>query len=405
MKTKKILVSGAGIAGPTLAYFLRRAGFQVTVVERAPALRLGGQNIDISDAAVDIVKLMGIEQQILDHNTTERGLQFVNSKNEVEASFPKGGPLAFTSKYEILRGDLSQILVNLTADQVEYRFGDRIESLEDREAGVTVKFASGLRQKYDLILAADGVGSQTRRIVLGVDSPYKYLGVYTSYATLPKRKSDQKWARWYNATGGRVLLMRPDNKGTTRASVNFWHDGPPEAHFTNEEAIQLIRQKLTGAGWESERIARDLPNDKDLYLGPVSQVRLDRWWKGRCALVGDAAYCPTPFTGMGTTLAIIGAYVLAGELATTDDHEQAFTSYEKKLRPYVEDIQRVFPGQFRLAYPQSAWGVRMFNRVVSVFASPAAQKIAKLFKKEPREVARQFELPVYDYQTDPKARL
>lgn len=398
MKSKKILISGAGIAGPTLAYWLHRSGHQVAIIEKAPQLRLGGQNIDISDAAIDIVKMMGIEQEILRHNTTEVGLQIVNEKNEVEAAFPKEAPLAFTSKYEILRGDLAEILVKLTRDKLEYLFAESIEGITESADKVQVDFKSGKKEEFDLLIAADGVSSPTRKMILDVDDPYKYLGVYTSYATVPKRGTDTKWARWYNAPKGRVLLLRPDNKGTTRASVNFWYDGPPEAHFSNDEAIAKVRSELKGAGWEADRLAKDIAEDKDIYLGPVSQVRLETWSKGRCCLVGDAAYCPTPFTGMGTTLAVIGAYILAGELSKDDDHARAFKDYESKLKPFVKDIQKVIPGQFRLVYPQSKAGVFILNKTISLFGSPPVQKLAAVIKGKPAEESRKFDLPVYEWR-------
>ncbi|UYL09445.1 FAD-dependent monooxygenase [Bdellovibrio sp. SKB1291214] len=398
MERKNILITGAGIAGPTLAYWLTRSGHKVTLVEKASAPRLGGQNIDISDAAIDIVRLMGIEKEILRHNTTEVGLHIVNKDNQVEAEFPKDAPLSFTSKYEILRGDLADILIQLTRSKVDYRFGDSIESLTQYAEGVEVVFSSKTRQRFDLLIVAEGVSSATRKMIVPDKNPYKYLGVYTSYTTIPRQPHDGKWARWLTAPKGRVLLLRPDNKGTTRASVNYWHDGPPEAHFSASEAVAEVQRKLQGVVWEEDRLMNDIKNDKDIYLGPVSQVRLQSWSKGRCCLLGDAAYCPTPFTGMGTTLAIIGAYVLAGELSRSDNYESAFREYESKLKPFVQKIQKVFPGQFRLVYPQSKAGVFIFNKVLSFFASKPVQKIAQALKKKPSET-REFKLPHYQFAT------
>lgn len=396
MKPKKILISGAGIAGPTLAYWLHRSGHEVTVVEKAPAPRKGGQNIDVSDSAVDIVRMMGIEEEILRHNTTEQGLAIVDGKEKVVARFPKGAALGFTSKYEILRGDLADLLSNLTSSRARYRFGLSIDDVTETEHGLSVTFSDQNQEEFDLLIAADGVSSSTRKLVLGPGQPYKFLGVYTSYLTIPRDESDTQWARWYNAPGGRVLLLRPDNHGTTRASFNVWHDGPPEAHFSRTEAIQWIRDRLRGAGWKADRIARDIEFDKDIYLGPVSQVRLPSWSKGRVVFVGDAAYCPTPFTGMGTTLAVIGAYVLAGELSRNDDHERAFAEYERVLRPFVTKVQKVIPGQFRWVYPQTKIGVRIFNSILSVFSGSIAQGLASLARVKPKEFERKFKLPNYD---------
>ena len=389
------MISGAGIAGPVAAYWLAIAGHPITIIEKAPRPRLGGQNIDISDAAVDIVKMMGIEDEILRHNTTEKGLQIVNEKNEVQAAFPKGSPIGFTSKYEILRGDLAGLLGKLTSSSAEYRFDCSVKEVEEREDALTVTFAGGDKERFDLLICAEGVSSATRKLIFGTKDPYKYLGVYTSYMTLPRRSKDRAWARWFNAPEGRVILLRPDNHGTTRASLNVWHDGPAEAHFSQAEARAWIRDKLAGAGWEAPRISKDLGHDHEIYLGPVSQVRMKRWSKGRCVLLGDAAYCPTPFTGMGTTLAIIGAYVLAGEISAGEEHQRALARYEEILRPFVERVQKVFPGQFRLAYPRSKGAVNVFNKILSVFASPLAQRAAAWAKKRPKEFERNFTLPNY----------
>jgi len=392
----KILISGAGIAGPTLAYWLAKGGHETTIVERAPALRLGGQNIDISDAAVAIVKKMGIEPAILAHNTTEEGLLFVNEQNETEAAFPKGGATSFTSQYEILRGDLGQILYDLTKEKTSYRFGEEIETLDSGPEAVAVKFRFGAKESYDLVIAADGVSSRTRAQIVDDKNAYKYLGVYTSYLTVPKRPTDTRWARWHNAPGGKVFLIRPDNKGTTRASINFWWSDGEEKHLSRKEALALLREVLRGVGWEAPRLAADLEKDPDIYLGPVSQVRLDRWSNGRCALVGDAAYCPTPFTGMGTTLAIIGAYILAGELTSNADYEQAFASYEAKFKPFVQEIQRVIPGQFRLVYPQSRLGVFALNKVARLFGSKLVQQAIARLKGGEKKPKPAFALPHYE---------
>lgn len=221
MKYKKILVSGASIAGPTLAYWLRRYDFDVTVVERSPELRLGGQNIDVKGLAKEIAQKMGIEEQILAANTTEIGTRFVNIKNQTVAEFPKDDPQGLTQELEILRGDLVKILYDHTKNNVRYIFGDEITNLDQRIDNVVVTFASGKTDIFDLVISAEGIGSKTRKLVFGDEIKFKYLGLYTVYLTISRANTDGRWARWCNTAGGIVFLLRPDNYGTTRASVTF----------------------------------------------------------------------------------------------------------------------------------------------------------------------------------------
>jgi 2-polyprenyl-6-methoxyphenol hydroxylase-like FAD-dependent oxidoreductase len=395
MQSKKVLVSGASIAGPSLAFWLQKYGFEVSVVERSPSLRLGGQNIDVKGAARKIAQKMGIEEAILGANTGEVGLQFVDRNNNVRAAFPKSEVGSFTSELEILRGDLVEILYECTKNNVEYRFGDSIAALSETEDGVTVTFASGQTEKYFLVIAADGIRSKTRTLIFGDEPTLEYLGLYTTYFTIPRRPTDSNWARWYNATRSRVILLRPDNKGTTRASFNFL--APHRAYEDLASATQkeVLKKKLADAGWEAARLAEELDRSEDVYFDAVSQVKAPRWTKGRFAMVGDAAYCPSPLTGMGTSLAILGAYVLAGELAQTDDYRQAFAAYEKRLRPYVESVQRLPPGVPWIVYPRTRRGVALLNRIIRFFASRTVKSVFKLFQGR-GESEEEFVLPEYE---------
>ncbi|HEY1056655.1 MAG TPA: FAD-dependent monooxygenase, partial [Emticicia sp.] len=223
-KSKKVLISGASIAGPTLAFWLAKAGFSVTVVERSDALRLGGQNIDISGPAQKIVQKMGIEAAIRAANTGEVGLQFVGENNQPKASFPKDKELTWTQELEIIRGDLVQILYDSTKKDVKYQFGDPIEALEQHNDSVNVAFKSGKKESFELVIIAEGTHSSTRELVFGKKPIFKYLGLYMAYLTIPRHKNDNKWWRWYNAVDSRVLMLRPDNHGTMRASIAFLDD-------------------------------------------------------------------------------------------------------------------------------------------------------------------------------------
>lgn len=396
MSKKRILVSGASIAGPSLAFWLHRFGFEVTLVERAPELRLGGQNIDVRDEAQRIVQLMGLEEQIKAANTGELGVRFVDANNQVKGEFPKGKASFGTAELEILRGDLAKILYDATAQDVAYIFGDQIVALNEQATHVQVSFKKAEPQDFDLVIAADGIRSSTRSIIFGDEPQLKYIGLYCAYLTIPKIASDNNWAYWYNAPGSRVLNIRPDNAGTMRAAFSFLS---PELGYEKLDSAaqkELLKEKFADAGWQAPRLLKALASSEDVYLDGICQVKAPAWSKGRFAMVGDAAYCPTPMTGMGSSLSIIGAYVLAGELARHTDHNEAFAAYEKLMRPFVKEIQQLPPGVPWVAHPKSKLGIRLFNAAIGLASSKAVKKIGKLFaSNSPKKQVERIKLPDY----------
>lgn len=396
MKNKKVLVSGASIAGPVLAYWLNRYGFQVTIVERAPGLRLGGQNLDVRGAGRAVVRLMGVEKDILAANTGEIGLQFVDRDNRVKAAFPREGSDDFTSECEILRGDLVNILYNTTRDEVNYVFGKYITGIDQDDKRVKVTYNNEKEAEFDFLIAADGVRSTTRTLIFGEEPEIKFLGLYNAWFTIPENKTDTSWARWYTATGSRVILIRPDNHGTTRASFSFLSDNSDYQKLTPEQQKAILKDKLSGAGWEAPRLMEEIDKNNDVYFDGISQVHAPRWFSGRVGMIGDAAYCPTPLTGMGTTLAIVGAYLLAGELSQHDDYREAFSAYEKRMRPFAEEVQNLPPGVPWLAHPKTRFGVVAVNSVAGLIASSPVKFIKRLFSRPQKDVTKdKIELPSY----------
>src|SRR6218665_1773797 len=195
-KSKKVLISGASIAGPTLAFWLAKYGYQVTVVERAASLRLGGQNIDISGPAEEVINKMRIKTAVRDANTGEIGLQFIGQDDQPKASFPKEAALTGTHELEIIRGDLVSILYDSTKQNVTYQFDDSITEVEQHPDHVRVTFSSGKTETFQLVIAADGIHSSTRELVFGKEPVFKYLGLYIAYMTIPRHKNDTQWWRW-----------------------------------------------------------------------------------------------------------------------------------------------------------------------------------------------------------------
>jgi 2-polyprenyl-6-methoxyphenol hydroxylase-like FAD-dependent oxidoreductase len=396
MNQKKILISGASIAGPTLAFWLNRFGFSATIVERADSLRLGGQNIDIRGAAQKIAQLMGMEDEIRAADTGELGVRFVDENESTKAELPKGGSNIGTSELEILRGDLAQILYNHTKNDVEYLFDNQIVSLNEFEEGVKVTFQKGEDRDFDLVICADGIRSRTRSLIFGDEPVVRFLNLYMCYFTIPKIPSDSRWARWYNATNSRVIFIRPDNVGTTRASFSFLSEPKGYEKLTLAEQKAILKQKFGDAGWEATRILTALDNDTEIYFDGISQVIAPNWSKGRCAMTGDAAFCPSPLSGMGASLSMVGAYILAGELSRHSDYKDAFAAYEKLLRPYVNQIQKLPPGVPHLAHPKSKIGISILNTIINIISSKIVKSIGNLFSnKNKLSTDDTIELPDY----------
>lgn len=399
---KRVLISGASIAGPALAYWLHRYGYETTIVERAPELRTGGQNVDVRGAGREVSRRMGIEDDIRAATTGEVGTRFVGRSGSVIAEFPAGTTDSggATAELEILRGDLAQLLVSCTTNTTEYRFGDRITGIADNDGGagdgVTVQFQHAPEERFDLVIAADGIGSSTRRLVFGDEPQIRSLGLETSYATIPRTDADDDWWRWYNAPGGRSVTLRPDPHGTIRATLSFVTDRTRERAGSERRSIEEQRRRLhevfADAGWEAARVLEGIDTADDLYSESIGQVRAPRWSAGRVALVGDAAYCASPVSGMGTSLSLTGAYVLAGELAAHVDHRDAFRGYERIMRPYVAQAQQLPPGVPRVANPKSRLGIAAFGAAVRVASTPIIGRLGDRFFTPPADA---IDLPDY----------
>ncbi|MEV5675547.1 FAD-dependent monooxygenase [Streptomyces sp. NPDC052179] len=397
MAHRNVLIAGAGIAGPALAYWLHRRGLAATVVERAPAVREGGQTVDLRGAGRTVARRMGLERALQAHATREEGIRFVDRADRVKAVFSSGafggqGPVA---ELEILRADLSRLLYEETRPYTEYLFADEITELSQGDERVRVTFRGGAERDFDLVVAADGARSRTRDLVFGDAADTRPVGLTAAYFTIPGEPRDGRWARWYNAPEGRVVTLRPDNRGTTRASLSFL--SPPRGDEQHEKLVPeaqkaLLHRVFRAAGWETARVLAAMDTAPDFYLDRVSQVRMPRWSHGRVAVLGDAGYCPSPLSGMGTSLAFTGAYVLAGELAHHAHHEQAFTRYEEVLRPYAERAQDLPPGVPRIAVPRTRAGIRTLHLVLRAAARPRVAGQLNRFLVPPADT---FALPSY----------
>jgi 2-polyprenyl-6-methoxyphenol hydroxylase-like FAD-dependent oxidoreductase len=368
MGNTEVLVSGAGIAGAALAYWLRRAGFAVTVVERAPAPRPGGQTVDLRGAGRDVITRMGLMDQVRAMTVDQKGLALVDAAGRTKARLPADafGGEGIVSEIEILRGDLGGLLYEATLPDTEYLFDDTITGLDQDDDGVTVTFEKASPRRFGLVIGADGLHSAVRALAFGPEAEcVRSLDLYTAWFTAVDEMDLDGWCLMYNAPGGLVASARPGRlPGEIKAGLSF--RSPPVAYDRRDTAAQraLVARHFSGIGWEVPRLLRAMDAAHDFFLDSVGQVRLDHWSRGRAALVGDAGYCPTPLTGLGTSLALVGAYVLAGELAASDDHRVAFGKYDQIMRPYVTEAQKLPPGGVSGYAPSSAFIIRM--RAVSM---------------------------------------
>ncbi|TKV57416.1 FAD-binding monooxygenase [Nakamurella flava] len=399
MTPRHVLISGAGIAGPTLAWWLVRYGFRCTVVERFAELRTGGQNIDIRGAAREVLRRMGLDDEVGARGTGEIGTRFVDCDGRAVGEFPQtpgetDGP---TAEREVLRGQFAELLHERTRDDVDYRFGvqvDRIEQPADGAARVTL--TDGTTLDCDVVVLAEGINSRTRgRLADAFGVHERRLGVSIGYFSVPRVPADAQdgtWWRWYNATGGRSITLRPDNVGRQRVTLSF-RSAPVAADLRSMDAQKdVLRRRFAGAGWQSDRILAALPDVDDLYLEDLGQVRADRWSDGRVALLGDAAWCASPVSGMGTSLALVGAYVLAGELAAHVHHQDALARYEERMRPYVTRAQKLPPGAPGVMHPRTRLGVAALRTAFRVAAAGPLRRFETTLFQPP---ADQFVLPDY----------
>jgi 2-polyprenyl-6-methoxyphenol hydroxylase-like FAD-dependent oxidoreductase len=369
VKHRDILISGGGIAGPALAYWLRGHGLTPTVVEQAPAPRPGGQAIDLRGAAREVVDRMGILEQVRQAHTGTRGMAFVDAANRRLASMPadllgdSGGAVA---ELEILRSDLAGILAGLTRDDVEYVFGDVVTEIAQGDDGVKVSFERGAPRSFDLVVGADGLHSGVRGLAFGPESRFvRDLGAYVASFTAQSRLDLDGWELLHSAPGRTAGLYPVRRRGQAKAM--FYFASPPLAYDRRDLDRQkrLLAEAFAGVGWEVPRLLEAMWPATDFYFDRIAQVRMDRWSAGRVALVGDAAFGPSPLAGVGTSLALVGAYVLAGELAAADGgHDRAFAGYEASLRDYVARGQRLAKGNAAGLIPRSRSRIWVRNQLV-----------------------------------------
>ncbi|MGW3343786.1 FAD-dependent monooxygenase [Nonomuraea rubra] len=371
MRDLAILISGAGIAGPALAHWLARHGNHPTIVERAPDIRPGGQAVDFRGAPqLEVLSRMGILDPIRQAQTHMGDIRIVNEHGRRLSSLPSE---AFSGEVEILRGTLSRILHD--AAPAEYVFGDSITTLAETADGVHVTFERSAPRTFDLVVGADGLRSKVRELAFGDPSDrIRHLGMYGAIFSFPGTYGLDHEGVMYSEPASCATIV--STGGRTRAALDF--ASPPLAYDHHDRAQQeaLVEKAFDGLGWEIPRLLAQMRAADDFYFAPAAQVVLPAYSSGRVALLGDAGYAPGP-GGMGTGLALIGAYVLAGELAEAGDHETAFSRYESRMRPYVTICQRQAQGADKFLVPRKKSQIWRRNQMMRLLPYMPGKSLIK----------------------------
>jgi len=386
MAGEKVLVSGAGIAGSILAYWLGKAEFQVTVIERSRSGLKLGQGLEIENPAIKVIKAMGIHEQLKEIKTSETGSIVVDEHSRPCATFTAVGGINPTGDLEIMRGDLTEVLYK-TADafpNVSYRFNTTIESMRQTSDKVIVDLQERGTEKptteeFDFVVGADGVKSRTRNLALGSDEQLECMHpieAFNAYFDIPKLPQDEHNARICMFPGSRIVWLRPVQPGSDRVTAYLVHCRPNVASLQAANASgdrqkqkEAFAELFSGLGWEVPRVIEGMMGADNFYSDELKQVKLKNWSSGRVTLVGDAAWAPTPFTGQGNQLAIIGAFVLAQEMSRNRT-AAAFDSYQKRLKPYVDEQQQIpiFGRAGKIFNPEKSWQIWLLRRAIGLMA-------------------------------------
>ncbi|OBI77719.1 FAD-dependent oxidoreductase [Mycolicibacterium fortuitum] len=382
----KVLISGASIAGPVLAYWLSRHGFDVTVVERSPALRkTGGHAVDLFRPAMEISERMGVLAAIEAHatGTTRMIIHRPGSSRPSRLDYVKLIGAMSDRHVEIMRDDLSEIYYRAGRDDVEYLFGDTITSIS---ADGDVTFEHNPPRRFDVVVGADGLHSGVRRLTFGDNISENFLGGYLSVVSVPKNLARDGEMTGYLKPGHMAGIYTADHLDDARAVFIFRPTQPLDYDYRDVDRQKTqLHAAFEHTSPEVDRWLEEIPRTPTFYFDAITQLQMRTWSRGRVTLVGDAGYCPGPAVGGSTSLAVYGAYVLAAEMVRAgDDHAAAFAAYERTLLPRVEGSRRLAAVNAKTVVPMSGWGIRALvgaGQLISLLPLSVTQALARLNTK------------------------
>lgn len=391
----RVAISGAGIAGPTLAYWLSRYGYEPTLIEKAPRLRAGGYVVDFWGGGYTVAERMGLRDQLHSTGYQVEEVRLVDQRGRRVGGFAvdvfrRNMNGRFTT---VPRGDLAALLHQCIDGRVETLFGESISAIDQDSTGVQVAFESGRSGWFDLVIGAGGIHSPVRNLVFGPEAALaKDLGYrVAAFETVGYRRRDELVYLAYTMPGRMVarFAMRDDRTLFLFVFTTEHMAGPDPRNLNETKSV--LRRTFGEAGWECPEILRQLDVACDVYFDRVSQIVMGDWSLGRVALIGDAACAVSLLAGEGTGLAMMEAYVLAGELHRAGgDHRLAFRRYETMLRPLIAQKQRSargFASAFAPKTPLGLWARNKATKLLNV--EPLADWTIR------REFVDDIELPSY----------
>lgn len=388
----RVLIVGAGIAGPTLAYWLLRAGHQPTLVERAAELRPGGYLVDFWGAGFDVAERMGIVPELKRRGYVVTEARAVDRNGHRVASFKPSAIMGPTERYlSIPRSDLAAVIYDALYGGVELILNDTVQVLADDGERVRVTFESGQVRDFDLVVGADGLHSRVRRLAFGPDEQFeRYLNIVVAVFDIEGYRPRNELIAMMHAEVGFQAVRVSIRDDITMVIFTVRHDGRVPTDSVSEQQA-LLCQRLADAGWETPAILDAMSQAKTFYFDSVSQIRMPSWTLGRVALVGDAAACPSLLAGQGSALAMVESYVLAAELARSSDHCEAFARYEERLAPLLRSKQDAALGLGPAFAPTNRFQLLLRNTVMRLMRLP---KVADLAMRKSFHDA--VELPEFD---------
>jgi 2-polyprenyl-6-methoxyphenol hydroxylase-like FAD-dependent oxidoreductase len=389
-----VLIAGAGIAGPALAYWLNRRGHRPVLVERLDRRRVGGHAVDIRGTALEVVDRMGVGKAARDARTRILTLSAVrpDGRRTYDVALRPLHEARGDREIEIMRDDLVSILLDAVTDDVDVVFGDAIRAVTQGETSVGVEFDQGSSREFDLVVGADGQHSALRELAFGPENDYiRHLGAYLSIYTIDNLLNLSDQAVLYNEPGRGAAAFTAHGNARAKVVLMF-RSGRIGIDYADRRGQQdLLRRRFAGMGWETPRLLAALDGAHDFYFDEMAQVRMPRWSSGRIALLGDAAFGPSPMSGQGTSLALIGGYLLAHQLDSASNASTAFDRWENAFRATVEENQRLAGDGLGVLLPGSRLGIAVRNQTMR--ALPAMARFGLGFGGQIERASRSVTLP------------